>query len=166
MLARTRARLLGYLVDELLLFVISTVITETLGRLGLPAGMGALALTSPDRPAALVLGTSITLLLSLAYYLTLWTGGRRTIGMRVFRMRVVDAAGSPVDRRQALRRWLILAGVFYLLNWVGLASGLDLFQILVLYAWFLVLLVSTWRNRDHQGVHDRVAHTFVISSRH
>lgn len=49
------------------------------------------------------------LTVAAAYCVYSWSAGRRTLAMRTWRLRLVDAGGNPPDLRTALVRWLVLA---------------------------------------------------------
>lgn len=76
-----------------------------------------------------------------AYFGWFWTRGGQTLPMRTWRLRVVDADGSPLRPGRAALR--------YLLAWPSvLAAGAGL-------AWALF-------DRDRQFLHDRLAGTRVV----
>lgn len=93
-------------------YVIDWVIGNVIGfALGIVIGIAAVA-THPDdpqqaannlRPVTALVG----LLINMAYFTVLWTLMGATIGQRVFRLRVVDAAsGQPIGFGKALLRWV------------------------------------------------------------
>jgi uncharacterized RDD family membrane protein YckC len=93
------------------------------------------------QPARTVLQVFL-LLVAGCYFVWNWTGGRRTLPMRTWRLRVVDANGDAPQLRAAISR--------YVYAMVGLAAcGLGLI-------WALV-------DRDRQFLHDRMAGTRLIT---
>lgn len=75
------------------------------------------------------------------YFVWSWTGGRRTLAMSTWRLRLVDAAGNPPRARIAAIRFLVAALAIPL-------GGLAL--------WWAVF------DRDRQFLHDRVAGTRLV----
>lgn len=75
------------------------------------------------------------------YFLWQWTHGGQTLAMKTWRLRLVTAAGTPLNVRQAAVRYLFaVCGI--LLCGIGLA-----------WAWF---------DPDRQFLHDRLAGTRII----
>lgn len=78
------------------------------------------------------------LIVTGAYFVWSWTGGRRTLAMRTWRMRLVDRKGeTPNPRRAAIRYVAALVGLFL--------GAISLF-------WALV-------DTERQFLHDRIAGT-------
>ena len=75
------------------------------------------------------------------YFVWSWTGGRRTLPMRTWRMRLVDRHGGPVGLRTALVRY-----VCALLGIGACAVGL---------VWSIV-------DPERQFLHDRIAGTRLV----
>jgi len=155
------ARRLGALVYEVLLL---TALILTVGFALLPWVSPGLA--SPTRELTIpALPMRLALLCTLVagagwYYVWSWTGGRRTLPMKTWRMRVVTVAGQNLTRRVALVR--------YLAAWIGPALALFAYagiQPLGLgaYALWLVLFNYLWAivDRDRQFLHDRIAGTVL-----
>jgi uncharacterized RDD family membrane protein YckC len=121
---RTRA----YLIDAILLALV---------------GGAPLLLTSAQTEAQQQAASSGSGLISLLYFVFFWShfGGGRTIGMRVYGLRVIQEDGRPLGLWTALVRY------------IGLAESFALCFIGVL-----------WVERDprHQGWHDKLAHTLVV----
>ncbi|MCG6965619.1 MAG: RDD family protein [Chromatiaceae bacterium] len=70
-----------------------------------------------------------------------WTHGGQTLGMRAWRLKLLDNHGDPVGWRQALIR--------YAAAWLSLAVlGLG-------YLW-------VWIDRDGRAWHDRLSHTRLV----
>lgn len=109
-------RVAAYLID----WVIGSVIGF---GLGIVIGIAAVV-THPDdpqqaannlRPVTALVG----LLINIAYFTVLWTVMGATIGQRVFRLRVVDAAsGQPIGFGKALLRWVGLF-ISFLVCFIG-----------------------------------------------
>jgi uncharacterized RDD family membrane protein YckC len=90
-----------------------------------------------------------------------WSGGRRTLAQKTWRIRLVDRAGKPVGRGQALVR--------YAAAWIGPAAALAPYGAMrpaadAGYAAALLGLNYAWAlvDRDRQFLHDRIAGTRAI----
>ena len=77
----------------------------------------------------------------LFFYLWFWTHGGQTLGMRVWRLRVVTVDGRPLRLRQAALRFACA-----LLSWGALGLG---------YLWILV-------DRQRLAWHDRLSNTRLV----
>ena len=91
-----------------------------------------------------------------AYSVYFWTRGRRTLGMKTWRLRLEARDGQRLDARNAIKR--------YVFAWIGPALGLvayasigrwGLLAGLANYAW-------AWIDRDKLFLHDRLAGTRII----
>ena len=100
-------------------------------------------------------------ILSLAYFVFFWTGGRRaTPGQRMFELQVGNAVdGSGLTLSQAVKRWLLLGNVLFLLDVVPMLSRVTS---PLWFGWAIVLLVTVARSPTKQGFHDRLANTAVV----
>lgn len=123
-------------------------------------------LGSPTRELTIpALPTRLALLCTLLagagwYYVWSWTGARRTLPMKTWRMRVVTVAGQNLTRRVALVR--------YLAAWIGPALALIAYAGtrplgMGAYALWLVLFNYLWAivDCDRQFLHDRLAGTVL-----
>jgi hypothetical protein len=80
----------------------------------------------------------------------------RTLGKWRQRLKVVRDNGDPVGWSGAFLRWGPVVGLTFALMY--LLQGSPLGAVIVLF------LVTLWiRNVNHQGLHDRIAHTIVVS---
>lgn len=150
------------MVDSLIVAFLDTVAWNGLATIGVLDAVADLA-----GGAGVLLAYLTSMLLSGAYFVTLWSGGRRTIGMRIFRLDVVrETDAGPVDITDAAIRWAIVDIPGLLLGMIsfgsftdalsfGLGAGLS-------WAWPLVLLGSVAISPTRQGLHDRVARTAVV----
>ena len=137
--ASPASRLLAYIVDVLILGVITVVISIVLFTV---IGLAA----ANDNSAIAALGGltwfGIVVVLSLAYFPYYWRKTGQTPGMKMFRLRVVrDVDGGPISGTAAVLR---LLGY-----WVNQA---------VLYIGFIWIFVDKRR----RGWHDLIAGTVVI----
>jgi uncharacterized RDD family membrane protein YckC len=98
------------------------------------------------------------------YFGWFWTGGRRTLPMTTWRLRLLRADGRTVDLRTALVRYLAawIGPALAIAGYAALAPTghprLALWLLLVTYAWALV-------DRDRGFLHDRIAATRIVDDR-
>jgi uncharacterized RDD family membrane protein YckC len=130
--ARLRTRLLALVYEALILAALLLIATGI---------FTALAGDSRAEPQRSVLRLVLVATAGV-YFVWSWTGGRRTLPMRTWRVRIVDLCGRPPNVRAAVIR--------YVLALVGIAlGGIGLL-------WALV-------DRDRQFLHDRIAGTRLIA---
>lgn len=79
-----------------------------------------------------------------SYFVWSWTGGRRTLPMRTWRLSIVDKSGAPPSLARATIRYLVAAATIPLVG-VGLL-------------WVVV-------DRERAFLHDRVAGTRLVRDR-
>jgi uncharacterized RDD family membrane protein YckC len=126
-------RLLAIAYDALLALALSLVVT---GIAMLLTGGG---LASPGRPAWLGhVYRAALFLITYGFFAWFWMHGGQTLGMRAWRIRLVNASGRPVSHRQTAVRF---AGAW--LSALVLGCG---------YLWMLV-------DRDRRSWHDRLSGT-------
>jgi uncharacterized RDD family membrane protein YckC len=77
----------------------------------------------------------------VAFYVGFWTHGGQTLGMRAWRIRVVDEHGRNIGVRQALLRCL-----YALLSWLPLGLG---------FIWVAF-------DGDRAAWHDRLSNTWLV----
>ena len=92
-----------------------------------------------------------------AYFVACWSGGRRTLPMKTWRMRLVDPAGGPLGVGRAIAR--------YAVAWIGPLAAIGLYAathsrlaavaFALPYAWALV-------DPDRRFLHDRAAGTRLV----
>jgi len=116
----------------------------------------------PDGPAR-ILSLAIVFAAGALYYAWSWTGGRRTLPMKTWRLRLVRVDGRAPDSRTALLRYFAV--------WIG--PLLALLAYVVLRRWglgahavWLLAFNFLWAFVDRNGrfLHDRVAGTRIIIS--
>ena len=154
-------RRLAALAYELLLYAALVLVVGFLTLPLLPpAAPGPPGLRLPDLPARVV---SFALVAGAggAYYVGSWTGGRRTLPMKTWRLRLVRADGGEVDLRTALTR--------YLAAWIGPALALAAYVALRssglgAHATWLVGLNVLWAfvDPERRFLHDRLAGTRIV----
>lgn len=144
------ARLVAYSIDVLFLLCINITFDALLGLYN----------PTPDDPLALAV-RGLFIGFDFLYFVGLWTSGLQgTLGMRLLRLRVLDAVtAGTLPANDALLRWLALSGATSILMLVpGIGSTISLIG----FVWVLALLVTTSTNRLHQGLHDRWARSVVV----
>jgi len=120
----------------------------------------ATQLTVPPVPARVALFCILFSVVAL-YFVWSWTGGRRTLPLKTWRMRVARADGRPPDARTALLR--------YLAAWIGPVLGVAAYALLRERGAGALALVPLainflWAGVDpeRQFLHDRIAGTRIL----
>lgn len=88
---------------------------------------------------AILQGTLLTL--TMGYFVVSWCRGGQTIGMRAWRVRVVDDQGKSPSIRRALLRGIVAMG-----SWLVVCAG---------FLWCLV-------DPQRRGWHDLASHTRLV----
>jgi uncharacterized RDD family membrane protein YckC len=89
-------RVVAYIIDAIILGIIA-------GVLSVPLAVDYTDPTSSSNRAA----NAIELIVSLVYFVGLWTYMGASLGQRIFRLRVADAnTGQPISLGKAVLRWL------------------------------------------------------------
>jgi uncharacterized RDD family membrane protein YckC len=142
-----------------------------LAALLLVAGFVLLPLggTAPAESGALPVAGPLQRTLSFGWYVTvcalyfgwLWSGGRRTLPMTAWRLRLVTDCGEPLSRRRALGRFAaacigpgIAIGAYAALAPLGHGR----------WAWLALVLNFAWALVDPERafLHDRLAATRIV----
>ena len=99
-----------------------------------------------------------------AYFAWSWSGGRRTLPMQTWGLRLERRDGARIEARTALTR--------YVAAWIGPASALAVYLALDpaglgAHAVWLVALnfLWAWVDPDRQFLHDRIAGTRIVRAR-
>ena len=106
---------------------------------------------------------ALAFLLLGAYFIHQWVRKGQTLAMQTWRIRVVQADGTPLPLRLAVVRYLlawlwVLPGI--LVSW---SMGLGHWQALgALLAGILVWSLTAFLDRDRQFLHDRMAGTRLV----
>ena len=94
------------------------------------------------------------------YFVWFWTHGGQTLAMKTWRVRLVEANGSPVAAPRAIAR--------YLLCWMVVLPTLAVLAALGIGGWPAVAALAAalvippfwaWVDRDRQFIHDRLLGT-------
>jgi len=125
-----------------------------------PASSGEAAIRVPA-PGARALTAAVAFVVAGAYCTWSWSGGRRTLPMKTWRLDLARADGRPVDAGTAAIR--------YLAAWIGPAAALVAYVALRpdglgAHAAWLVALNFLWALVDpqRQFLHDRIARTRLV----
>ncbi|MEO8488057.1 MAG: RDD family protein [Betaproteobacteria bacterium] len=155
-IARLARRLAALVYETLIAAAILLVAGFALTPLMSPVADPGGALTLPG-PARRIAGFALLAAILGAYFIVCWSGGRRTLPMKTWRMRLVDARGAPVTPPRALAR--------YVAGWIGPAAAIALYAmthsrlaalaLALPYAWALV-------DPDRRFLHDRLAGTRLV----
>jgi uncharacterized RDD family membrane protein YckC len=162
-LAGIARRYAALLYEALLVFAIVFIASFLLTPLVSPES--ASATSSLTLPSTLGRSVSFVVLFSLlaAFFAWSWSGGRRTLPMKTWRLALVTRNGAPLSRRTAALRYLaawigpLLAVVAYAaLSPVGLGP----------LGWPLVAVnwLAAFVDPERQFLHDRVAGTRLVVS--
>lgn len=159
-------RIIAYIIDAIILAVIGFIINAILGSfltetrtdfiLGVP-----IVVRGPSMIAQ-ILGVLISLAISAAYFVYMWTRmNGQTIGNKVMKISVRDAAtGNVMPQNQAINRWLTIG----LPGALSLAYVIPLFGLIVsilVLVYYIYLIVTTAQSPTRQGWHDKFAKTVV-----
>lgn len=152
-------RLGALLYEALLLVAMALVLGFALLPLVSPAGAVDRTLTIPP-PFARAMMFCALAAAGAIYYGWCWSGGRRTLPQKTWRLRIVAEDGAVVTRKTALLR--------YAAAWIGPVAGVIAYAALRStgpgrYAAVLVATNYAWAfvDRDRQFLHDRIAGTRV-----
>jgi len=155
-------RRLGALLYELLLLVAIVFVASFLALPLISPGRSRSvdALTVPALPERVALLCMLFAILAL-YFVWSWTGGRRTLPMKTWRLKLVLANGQPLPTKVALLR--------YLATWIGPALALAAYALLHRYgfgahALWLIAFNFLWAfvDPERQFLHDRIAGTRIV----
>jgi uncharacterized RDD family membrane protein YckC len=118
------------------------------------------ALTVPALPERVALFLMLFAILAW-YFVWSWTGGRRTLPMKTWRLKLVLANGQPLMAKVALLR--------YLAAWIGPVLSLAAYAVLHRYGYgahalWLIAFNFLWAfvDPERQFLHDRIAGTRIV----
>jgi uncharacterized RDD family membrane protein YckC len=156
------ARRLGALLYESLLLLAIVFVASFLALPLISPGhlRSADALTVPALPERVALFCILFAILAW-YFVWSWTGGRRTLPMKTWRIKLVLANGQSLPAKVALLR--------YLAAWIGPALALATYAVLYRYgfganALWLIAFNFLWAfvDPERQFLHDRIAGTRIV----
>jgi len=127
----------------------------------MPRGANAYRSLYAMAPGARRLSATVLFAVSVFYCGWFWSGGRRSLAMKTWRLALATASGGPVAVPTATLR--------YLACWVGPALAIATYQALQplgygRWAWLLLAVNYAWAfiDRDHHFLHDRAAGTRLV----
>ena len=130
-------RFLAYLIDYVVLIILSSVI-------GCGFGFVGVALAESSRDAASLVNLFVqclSVLVSASYFVVFWAATGQTLGKMALGIKVVSTDGSPVSWGKALLRY-----VGYIISGIPLFLG---------FIWVAF-------DAKRQGWHDKIASTYVV----
>jgi len=156
-------RLGALLYESLLLAALMLIAGFLLTPLVSPTAAGTRQLQVPGLTGR-VLEFCALFAVGALYCVWSWSGGRRTLAMKTWRLRLVCADGSSPDRRTALLRYVAawLGPLFAVLAYAALRpAGLGA------HALWLVGFNFLWAfvDRERRFLHDRIAGTWIVLDR-
>jgi uncharacterized RDD family membrane protein YckC len=103
------------------------------------------------------------LALGALFFVWSWSGGRRTLPMKTWRLALVTNEGAPLSRRTAFVR--------YASAWIGPALAVVAYALLApvglgALAWPVLALnwLAAFVDPERQFLHDRIAGTWIVDS--
>ena len=124
---------------------------------------GVPALIVPDSATRALLFCAL-FAVAAAYFVWSWTGGRRTLPMKTWQMRLVDSRGAPLTYKTAFVRFLG--------GWIGPGLALLIYASLrpeglgaVAFAMLPLNYVAALFDPQKQFLHDRLAGTRIVQDR-
>jgi uncharacterized RDD family membrane protein YckC len=163
-------RVIAFIIDAIILFVINFIVFAILGAVGLnpwspnpnPTGIGDLL---SYNPVIGLIQAIIGLAVSAGYFIYTWTSMRGTPGQKMLGMQVGNAAdGATLTMEQGIRRWIalfapsVIAQALFPWPLLGTIIGLAAF------IWVIALIVTTAQSPTKQGLHDNFAKTIVVKA--
>jgi uncharacterized RDD family membrane protein YckC len=117
---------------------------------------GSLVLPGYTRRVA---GFALIVAILGAYFVACWSGGRRTLPMKTWRIALVVADGTPVTVPRAIARYAAawLGPLAALATYAATQSKLAALALALPYGWALL-------DRERRFLHDRIAGTQLVSS--
>ena len=160
-LAGLARRMCSVLYETLLLAALLFLVDFMLLPLTSPQrGDAAHALQLPELPAR-VLSFCALFAAAAVYFVWTWTGGRRTLPMKTWRMRLVDRAGGPLTYKTAFVR--------YLAAWIGPGLALCTYVLMkpvglggVAVVPLVLNYLAAFFDPERQFLHDRIAGTRLL----
>jgi uncharacterized RDD family membrane protein YckC len=163
-LALTSVRVGAYITDTVFVSLVNWVMWTAVLESGLLATGST---SSGDGSVGLIAAYALSMAVSAGYFVTLWSGRRQTLGLRLFRLEVVraDDAG-PVSIPAAAVRWAVVDIPALVLGSVNVVTITDIptfiLSVAIAYGWPFVLLGSVAFSPTKRGFHDRAARTSVV----
>jgi uncharacterized RDD family membrane protein YckC len=161
-------RAIAYIIDAILLAIVSFIIGAILTGIGLSAV--TVDFNNLENPVQTnfvggIIQAIVFTLINGIYFVYTWTAMRGSPGQKILGMQVGNAAdGATLTTEQAIKRWIALGAPFGIAQALNPLPGLGLIIGLAALAWFIALLVTTAQSPTKQGLHDRYANTVVVKA--
>jgi uncharacterized RDD family membrane protein YckC len=161
-------RVIAYIIDIIVLFVLGIILTAIITAI-----FGPIVNTNVTSPnlgqvnwGPWLVSAVLSLGVSAAYFIYTWSQLRGTVGMKVLGLQIGDERdGRSITYGQGFNRWLILGIPSILSTFAGtLSAGIGFLLGLIGLIWLIALLVSIAQSPTKQGYHDRFAHTIMVKS--
>ncbi len=169
-------RVFAYIIDAIVLAVISIVVAIILDIFFGPTVrirdeqnllnnlLAGNAVVETNFLRALI-GVVVSLAVSAAYWIYMWTRMRGTVGMRALGMQVGNFPdGKTLTQDQAIRRWIALGGPLPLVQVLNQVPAIGGLISLAALGYFIYLLYSTAQSPTKQGFHDKFANSVVVKA--
>jgi uncharacterized RDD family membrane protein YckC len=159
-------RAIAYIIDAILVGIVSAVISGILAGIGLSSGTFRTGtLDFEVNFVGLLVSAILGAAISAAYFIYTWTSMRGTLGMKALGMQIGNAVdGKTLTMDQATRRWLVIAAPGILAQVLFVLPALGALLGLVAFGWFIYLLWTTYSSPTKQGFHDHFANTMVVKA--
>ena len=158
-------RVIAYIIDAILLFIIGVIVSAILGGIGLSAGTLNPDLTFSINPVGVLVQGIVNLAISAAYFIYTWTSMRATVGMRLLGMQIGNAGdGRSMTTNQGVRRFLAIWGPNLLAQILSPVPLISFILYALALIWIIYLLYSTAQSPTKQGWHDVFANTQVVKT--
>lgn len=159
-------RVFAIIIDAILVGIVSFIVTSFLpaaSQINLNAtGFGDLVTINP---VGTLLRAAVSLVISGAYFVYMWTKMRGTLGMMVIGLQLGNESdGTNITLNQAITRWALLFGPSSIAQAAGAAPGIGGLIGLAAFVWVIALLVTTAQSPTKQGLHDRYAKTIMVKA--
>ena len=161
-------RLVAFLLDGVVLlvagFALLTLTTVAIGPTVVLEPESAASPVSDVRAWRVILNAALLAALSGVYFVISWSRFGWTPGQRLFRLAVRGASPAAViSPRRAVLRWSLLGAPLGVASALTVSVPLLFLAVLVVsFAWFSVLVVTTLLSHTGRGLHDRLAGSTVI----
>jgi uncharacterized RDD family membrane protein YckC len=161
-------RIIGYIIDLIVLAIIGFVVSFVFGGLlgGVTTAASLDSVGGELNLGAFILVSAVQLAVSFGYFGYFWSVQRATPGMKFLGLQIGDEAdGRSIAWVQAFSRWLVLGIPSTLFAFsASIDTGLSFVFGLVGLVWLLALLYSIAQSPTKQGFHDRFAGTIMVKS--
>ena len=161
-------RIGAYILDGIILAIAGFVVVAILSSVGLWISRVPDATRPLDieyNYPALLIDMVVGLAISGTYFIYLWTTRRATLGQGALGIQLGEAAsGATLPMDAAIKRWIALGAPISLLQVLAPLGAIYYVATLVGLIWFIALLVTTWNDPLHRGIHDKYAGSMVVAT--